>query len=208
MQSSDKANTELFNQLIENRERVIVEIGSGPAKKTVNSIGIDILALAGVDIVHDLETGLAFIPDNSVDEIASWHVLEHIVNFELLMKDIHRILKKNGVHRVTVPHFSNTHYYSDFTHKRFFGSHTFDYFSKKEDQGLSRKVPDFYVNFHFKVTHRHFNFKRNLSPRNIINKFFAHPVFNSSDYMKELYEDKFCYMFHCQELYYEMVPVK
>lgn len=208
MQVESQQNRELFRQLIESRDRVIVELGSGPAKKAPGSIGVDLLPLAGVDIVHNLEEGLGFIPDNSVDEIASWHVLEHITNFEQLMREVHRVLKPTGVHRVTVPHFTNPHYYSDWTHKRFFGLYTFDYFAKKQDQSLSRTVPDFYVDFHFKVTHRQFNFKRNLAPRNLINRYIASPVFNSSNWWKEMYEDKFCFLFPTQEMYYEMMPVK
>ncbi len=206
--STDNHNKETFNQLIKSRDKVVVEMGCGEHKKVSTSIGIDLVALPGVDIVHNLENGLAFIPDNSVDEISSSHVLEHIINFEALMNDIHRILKKDGLHKVTVPHFSNPHYYSDWTHKRFFGLYTFEYFSKIKDQDLNRKVHDFYVNFHFKVVSRRFNFKTNLSPRNIFNIVIADPLFNSSNYMKELYEDKFAFMIPCKEIYYEMKPVK
>lgn len=208
MEIIDNENREKFIQLIKDKNAVIIEIGCGEKKKDPASIGIDLVALHGVDIVANLENGLEFIPDNSVDEISSSHVLEHIVNFEALMKDIHRILKPGGLHKVTVPHFSNPHYYSDFTHKRFFGLYTFEYFSRISDQTLNRKVHDFYVTFHFKVTYRRFNFKKNLSPRNIINIIIAEPLFNASDYMKELYEDKFAFSFPCRELYFEMTPVK
>ncbi|MEP6645898.1 MAG: methyltransferase domain-containing protein [Saprospiraceae bacterium] len=205
---SDSENEKLFRDLISKKEIVRIEIGCGPLKREPDLIGIDMLKLPGVDIVHNLEEGLPFIPDNSVDEISSFHVLEHLVSFEKLMRDIHRILKKNGIHKATVPHFSNPHYYSDYTHKRFFGLYTFDYFTPRAQQSLHRKVPDFYNDFHFKVLTRKYSFKRHLSPRNILNIIFASPFFNLSDFTKELYEDKFCYMFPCQELYYEMKPIK
>src|SRR5687768_13241645 len=127
MIDTDKNNEDLFRHLISNKNRVVIELGCGPLKRDSDSIGIDMLAIPGVDIVHDLEKGLSFIPDNSVDEISSSHVLEHITSFENLMREIHRILKKEGIHKVTVPHFSNPYYYSDYTHKRFFGLYTFDY---------------------------------------------------------------------------------
>lgn len=205
---TDDSNRALFEKLIKDRTYVVVELGCGEHKKSPENIGIDLVALPGVDIVHDLEKGLAFIPENSIDEITSSHVFEHIIHFEELMRDIHRILKPGGTHKITVPHFSNPHYYSDYTHKRFFGLYTFEYFSKIEDQDLNRKVHDFYVNFHFKVHNRRFNFKRNLSPRNIFNILIADPLFNASNYMKELYEDKFAFIFPCKELYFEMKPVK
>ena len=201
-------NERIFSDLSAGREKVVIELGCGPNKAHADVIGIDLLPLPGVDIVHNTEEGLAFIPDNSVDEISSSHFLEHIVNFEALMKEIHRVLKPGGVHKVTVPHFSNPHYYSDFTHKRFFGLYTFDYFSKASDQSLKRKVPDFYVDFHFVVTRRDLLFIRYFSMRNFFTYFLARPLFNSSDGMKELYENKFCYTFPCKELYFEMKAVK
>lgn len=199
---------EIIREKIKNKEKVILEIGCGPSKTNPSFIGIDLLPLPGVDIVHNLEQGLSFIPDNCIDEIRSSHFFEHIINFEQLMKDIHRILKKDGINKVTVPHFSNPHYYSDFTHKRFFGLYTFEYFSKIKDQDLKRKVSDFYIDFHFKVICRKLIFKKNFSPRNIINLLIANPLFNASNYMKELYEDKFCFMLPCKEIYYEMKPIK
>ena len=167
-------NEKIFSDLSAGKQRVIIELGCGPNKTAADVIGIDLLPLPGVDIVHNTEEGLHFIPDNSVDEISSSHFLEHIVNFESLMKEIHRVLKPGGLNKVTVPHFSNPHYYSDFTHKRFFGLYTFDYFSM----------------------------------RNFFTYFLARPLFNSSDGMKELYENKFCYTFPCKELYFEMKAVK
>jgi SAM-dependent methyltransferase len=206
--STGEHNRSQFERLIADKAKVIVELGCGPNKTSPDTIGIDLLAMPGVDIVHNAEEGLHFIPDNSVDEISSSHFLEHIVNFEMLMREIHRILKPGGLHKVMVPHFSNPHYYSDFTHKRFFGLYTFDYFSKAKDQSLKRKVPDFYVDFHFIVIRRDLLFIRYFSMRNFFTYFFARPVFNSSDGMKELYENKFCYTFPCKEIYFEMKAVK
>src|SRR5687768_10988224 len=120
MSMSEESNRLIFLHLIKEKPKVVVELGCGEFKKVPEAIGIDMVSLPGVDIVHNMEEGLSFMPDASVDEISSSHVLEHIVHFEELMREIHRVLKKDGVHKVTVPHFSNTHYYSDYTHKRFF----------------------------------------------------------------------------------------
>src|SRR5687768_224522 len=120
MNSFDDKNYEKFQDILSRGGKVVLELGCGDLKKDPSYLGVDIFPLPGVDFVHNMETGLSFIPDNTVDEITSSHFLEHIVNFELLMKEIHRVLKKDGLHKVTVPHFSNPFYYSDFTHKRFF----------------------------------------------------------------------------------------
>lgn len=107
-----------LNGLFDSGKRVVVELGCGPRKKE-GRIGIDKLDLPNVDIVSDLEDGLSFMPDKSVDEIHCRSILEHIENFENLVRDIVRVLKSNGTARVFVPHFSNPYYYSDYTHKRF-----------------------------------------------------------------------------------------
>ena len=106
---------------------VILELGCGRDKRP-GAIGVDRMNLPGVDIVADLEDGLDFIPDSSVDEIYARSFLEHVQNFEKLMSEIVRVLKKSGKVFAYVPHFSSPYYYSDPTHKRFFGLYSFYYF--------------------------------------------------------------------------------
>lgn len=45
----------------------------------------------------------------------SSHVLEHIVDIESFLKDAKRALKDTGAFIITVPHFSNSLAYSDYT---------------------------------------------------------------------------------------------
>jgi ubiquinone/menaquinone biosynthesis C-methylase UbiE len=192
---------------IKKRPTVIIELGCGPNPSN-EVIGIDALELEGVHYIANLEEGLKIIPDNSVDEIRSRHFLEHIENFSLMMSEIHRVLKPGGKHVAIVPHFANPYYYSDYTHKRFFGLYTFDYFSRTENQ-LRRKVPDFYGGPKFKVTKRKIVFK---SPdfffRNQFKKRVLTPLFNFNTYMQELYEGSFCFDFPPHEVQFEMVPEK
>ena len=195
---------EIIQNKINNNEKIIIELGCGPYK-TKGAIGIDILEMDGVDIVADLEKGLPFIPDKSVDELSSRHLLEHLDNFELVIKEIHRIIKPDGIHKVTVPHFSNPHYYSDYTHKRFFGLYSFDYFATEETK-LKRKVPSFYSDLRFDILKRKLNFKSQFAIRHFIKR-PAKALFNSSGYFQELYEEIFCYLVPCQEIYFEMTPI-
>ena len=199
--------TEELQEYLKRREKIIIEIGCGPDKMP-GAIGIDIVDLPGVDYVADLENGFPFLPDNSVDEFHSRHVLEHVYNFETLMREIHRTLKPGGKKKIAVPHFSNPHYYSDFTHKRFFGLYTFDYFSKPENQ-LKRKVPAFYVDFRFKTVHRKLIFKSPGFPiRHTFKKKVLENLFNLNPWWQELYEECFCYIFPCQEIEFVIEPVK
>jgi len=59
-----------LEQVINGSNPVIIDLGCG--KKTKQGrITVDKLDLPNVDIVADLEDGLSFLPDNSVDQIHS-----------------------------------------------------------------------------------------------------------------------------------------
>jgi ubiquinone/menaquinone biosynthesis C-methylase UbiE len=201
----DNSNN-IFNTLSKNTDKVKIELGCGPSKQS-GYIGIDVLPLEGVDIVADFNQGLSFIPDNSVDEVFSSHLLEHITNLELLMSEIHRILKPNGFQYIIVPHFSNPHYYSDYTHKNFFGLYTFDYFGNGKSN-LKRKVPQFYSNAKYEVISRKLRFgAQPFYFRNKIKAVFTH-LFNINPFMQELYEGTFSKFVSCYELHVKIRPIK
>ena len=189
-----------------NNISVVVELGCG-TNKTKYAIGVDILDIPGVDIVADINKGLPFFEDSSIDLIITNHTLEHIENFDFLLKEIHRVLKREGIIQIKVPHFSNPFFYSDYSHKRFFGLYSFDYFANNESQ-LKRKVPSFYKDFKFIILKRKLIFKSNFIFRNFIKKNIIQLIFNISPYFMEYYEECFCYLLPCSEIYFEMKPVK
>ncbi|MCX6694688.1 MAG: class I SAM-dependent methyltransferase [Candidatus Altiarchaeota archaeon] len=92
------------------------------------------------DVVHDLNSFPYPFEDGSFDYIEIYHVLEHLDDVFKVMKEVDRILKKGGVLRITVPHFSR-----GFTHVEH--KHGFDvtfkyYFDEKffwEDSGIKLK---------------------------------------------------------------------
>jgi hypothetical protein len=75
-----------LTEIIASGRRVCLELGCG-AKKKQGCISVDKADLSGVDIGADLEQGLPFFPDCCADEIHCTSVLEHIDNFELLMRE-------------------------------------------------------------------------------------------------------------------------
>jgi SAM-dependent methyltransferase len=184
---------------------VILELGCGPNKQS-GRIGIDRLDLPGVDIVADLEKGLPFIPDASVDEIHSKSFLEHVDDFEFLMTEIIRVLKKDGLKHLFVPHFSNPYFYSDFTHKRFFGLYTFHYFAKPENQ-MRRKVPDFYNVPKIRVVSQRLVFRSPFRVRNKVKRVLER-IFNCHPYMQEFYEENLCHIFPCYGIQVVLTPDK
>jgi predicted SAM-dependent methyltransferase len=180
-----------------------IELGPG-TKGTEDRINIDKVDLPEVDIVADLEQGLPFLPDKSVDAIHCRSVLEHVENFDVLMSAMVRVLKDNGTAHIFVPHFSNPYAYSDYTHKRFFGLYTFYYFVHPEHQ-LSRKVPDFYTDIRIRILSQRLVFRssfRLLKPiKKLIGRFF-----NLHSSLQQYYEENLCYLFPCHGIEVVFTP--
>jgi ubiquinone/menaquinone biosynthesis C-methylase UbiE len=189
------------------KEPLKIDIGCGPNKKP-GFKGINILPLPRVDFVVDLEKGFNFLKDNSVDEYYTAHFLEHIDNFELVMGEIFRTLKPEGICTVFVPHFSNPYYYSDYTHKRFFGLYSFDYFSAS-DIGFRRKVPCYNSSIKFEIVERRLILKSpDFFVTNLIKKHFWNRIFNSGKYFQAVYEEYFTKIIWCYELKFVLKVVK
>jgi SAM-dependent methyltransferase len=183
--------------------QVIVELGCGQKRKR-DRITVDKLDLPNVDIVADIDNGLPFLPDDSVDEIHCRSMLEHIQNFEGLMREIVSVLKKRGKAHVFVPHFSNPYYYSDYTHKRFFGLYTFYYFVDTEKQ-LKRKVPNFYTNIRINIISQRLVFRSPFWLSRQVKKAFGF-IINCSGSFMEFYEQHLCYMFPCHGIEIVFMP--
>ena len=192
-----------IKKILSSKITVIVELGSGNKKKQ-GRITIDKVDIPEVDIVADLEDGLAFLPDESVDEIHCRSVLEHIENFESLMAEIVRVLKKTGTAHIFVPHFSNPYYYSDYTHKRFFGLYTFYYFVKPQYQ-LRRKVPDYYSSIKIRILSQRLIFRSSFKLINPFKKLFGWFI-NLHAIFQQYYEENLCYLFPCHGIEVVFIP--
>lgn len=114
---------------LKKKGHIKVELGPHKSKKTNEYIGIDIINHPGVDIIHDLLTGIPF-PDNSVDEVYSSNFMEHFnaEQVDFLMREQARVLKPGGVLRIKTPHFSSFGAFHEH-HKVFYRFHSLrDYF--------------------------------------------------------------------------------
>lgn len=178
-------------------KNIILDLGCGPLKKHPDWIGIDMLDAEGVDIVGDIYEVIKVFPDNSVDEVHAYHFFEHLPDVPALLIELRRVLKPTGFIEVVVPHFSNAYFYSDYTHKNFFGLYSFSYWVK--DSLLQRKVPNYNVNTGLQLKSVFLYFKSPLLINRPIRRLWQ-LIFNASTFMKEWYEDSWSSSFPCYEV--------
>ena len=90
----------------------ILEMGGGhqifPFDETKNEVVRIDWNPRGADIVHNLSEFPYPFEDSSFDIIYSSHCIEHVENKNLVLWEIHRILKKGGVAIIRVPHMSSS----------------------------------------------------------------------------------------------------
>ena len=185
----------------------VLELGCGPRKRIAGSVGIDELDYPDVDIVGDVYDVLQHFPTGSVAEVYGYHFIEHVNDTNKLMLQLSRIVKPEGLVEFVAPHFSSPYFYSDPTHRSHFGLYTFCYFAA--DSVFRRKVPTYQKKFLFRLECVDLLFK---SPRPFYIRFalkkFIGLIFNSSTFMKEFYEENFCYLFPCYEICYRLRRVE
>ena len=178
-----------------------IELGCGE-HKTPGRLAIDRMDLPNVDVVADLEKGLPFLPDNSVDVIHSKSFFEHVDHFELLMGEMWRVLRPGGRVMGFVPHFSNPYYYSDPTHRRFFGLYTFEYFSAGQNR-FTRKVPNFYGTAKFHTAELRLYFTSPWRIRRWIRSRLT-TLINLSPALQEFYEENLCHLLPCYGIFFTL----
>jgi hypothetical protein len=191
---------------IENNIDIKINLGSGESKKN-GFYSLDHLELNGTDIIADLNNPLDLIPDNCIKYVYSRHVFEHIINFNELMLEIHRISKANCKIEVIVPHFSNVYAYSDPTHVRFFGLYTMYYFTPQNLQPNIRKVPDFYNNKKFIIKSIYIDFYTESIFDKLFGRLFKLFV-NSNFYFQNFYERRLSRIYHAWQIKYVLEPIK
>ena len=176
-----------------------LELGCGPRKIDLTAMGVDAADHESVDIVATAEELLAALPDASVEAISSSHFLEHVEDLGALLAEAARVLEDGGVFRAVVPHFSSPYYYSDSTHRQFFGLYTFGYFVSETP--FRRQVPTYDEPLPFVQQSAKLGFK---SPRPFYGRFaFKRAVgwlINLNRYTRELYEENFAWLFPCYEV--------
>ncbi|MSU31913.1 MAG: methyltransferase domain-containing protein [Pedosphaera sp.] len=106
----------------------ILNLGAG-RKRLENAINVDWVSSTGPDIVHDLNVFPWPFRDHSFKEIYDNDVLEHLDDIVKVVNEIHRISESGAQVSITVPHFSSGNAFTDPTHRHYFGSRSFEYFT-------------------------------------------------------------------------------
>jgi len=187
-------------------DNLSLELGCGDSKVYQHSIAIDLIAFPDVDIVGDIYEVLQNFPSNSVKYIFSSHVFEHLNNLPKILIEIERILQVDGELDVIVPHFSNSFFYSDPTHTKFFGLYTFSYFF--HGSIFRRSIPRYAEINGMELIDVKLIFK-SYRPHYIshaIRKFFQ-VIFNLSRYMQETYEESFVNFISCYEVQFRVKKI-
>jgi predicted SAM-dependent methyltransferase len=104
--------------------RLNLGCGSQPQEDWVN---VDIVALPGVDVVHDLDVVPWPWPDGTTSAIVAQDVFEHVGDPVGFMTESHRVLEPGGTLVIKSPHFRHQDAFTDPTHRRFCTEHTWDY---------------------------------------------------------------------------------
>ena len=127
-----------------NQNRVLVDLGCG-ARKKEKFIGVDTVALPSVDIVWDIKEGLPFT-DNSIDQIYSQFLFEHIKNTIFLFQELYRVCRNGAKIEFRVPYYQSVTQYKDPTHKAIIPSEMMRYFSDDKWYGS-----DYGINTNFRL---------------------------------------------------------
>jgi len=115
----------------------ILDLGSGtkPYKREKAEIWhLDKFEFPHVEIVCDVENGLPF-PSNYFDYVRASHLMEHLNDVVKVINEIWRVLKPNGKLQILTPHYTNTDFWRDPTHKRPFMIQSFDHFDPQTGWG-------------------------------------------------------------------------
>lgn len=187
---------------------VALEIGCGESRARPGFVTIDMRDLPSVDLVGDARTILSQLADNTVTAIHTSHFLEHVDDVTGFVAELVRVSRTGATWEVIVPHFSNPWYYSDVTHKGFFGLYSFSYLAH-DKVGYTRQVPG-YVRLpglelvRVKLT---FASLRQWPVRHFLRKAWQILV-NLSPWTQEFYEDCFTGIVPCYQLTYHLKVAK
>lgn len=104
-------------------------------------INIDIIEHEGVDIVHDITTGIPF-EENEFQEVLCIDFIEHIPSEQTIsfMNEVYRVLVPGGIFKIHVPEAPGITAFQDPTHISYWNEESFTYYldghRRRENYGI------------------------------------------------------------------------
>ncbi len=125
-----------------------LNLGCGNKKKA-GYIGVDKYPCEAVEQIADLNEPLPF-NESSIEEIWMDNIIEHILDIPAIMKEIHRICKKDAIVTVITPHYTSIASWRDPTHIHHLCYFSMDHFEKESVKH--------YTGGGFTITHKKLSF--------------------------------------------------
>ena len=137
----------------------------------------------------------------NVSSITSEHFIEHIDDLSGLIVQAAHVLVPGGTFKATAPHFSSPYFYSDPTHRRFFGLYTFAYLSTGSP--FSRRVPTYEGAVPLRLEKVSLGFKssRPFYGRHTVKRAIG-MLIGATRWGMEFYEENLCWLFPCYGITY------
>jgi SAM-dependent methyltransferase len=132
MQLSQKVTSAVMASCVPVEERKILHLGAG-LKYDPNAVNVDLVEETKPDVVHDLDHTPWPFPADRFEGVLAHDVLEHLDDLVAVMEEIHRVCLPGAVLRLSVPHFSCVNAFTDITHRHFFSSASFGYFTGENE---------------------------------------------------------------------------
>ncbi len=101
--------------MVNSNPSVKLNLGCGERKKE-GYINVDWKSELDPEVVHDLNTIPYPFSNGSIDLVEADHILEHLDRPFFIMQELHRILKRGGVLKIKVPHFSRGFTHAEHIH--------------------------------------------------------------------------------------------
>ena len=178
----------------------ILDLGCGRAK-TPGAIGMDSNPNSDADVIHDLDVFPYPFLDESFDRVVCNGIIEHLDNVVHVMEELYRVCRSGATISITTPYFTSVDAFTDPTHKHYFSSRSFDYFTGNFPEYSFYSVARFRKQ---RVDIRFWSLPRlgNIRPQHWLGaKLLA-------DRFPLVYERFFAYIVPAQSISFELVVVK
>ena len=136
--------------------------GSYIRKGWINVDAIDL----GQEVVADINQKWCFAKEESVEQIYCKDGFEHVDSAEHFLEEAARVLKRDGILQIWVPHYKNPSAYR-MTHKRFLSWSYFDAFPERHDRVQNLRVISnkIYIGWKDSSLWRPFHYLANKQPK-------------------------------------------